>query len=84
MRLAVNKSWIAKPVESKIVISLSSLLPNLLPLTISPKEQQISLEAQDLNVLKAHYIKLLTDELPKEEEVKEKNLLQEQWLLTTP
>ena len=45
---------------------------------ITVKEQQISLEAQDLNVLKAHYIKLLTDELPKEEEVKEKNLLQEQ------
>jgi len=38
------------------------------------KEQQLSLEAQDLNVLKAHYIKLLTDELPKEEEVKEKKV----------
>jgi hypothetical protein len=37
---------------------------------INTKEQQLTLEAQDLNVLKAHYIKLLTDELPKEEEVK--------------
>ena len=38
---------------------------------ITAKEQQLSLEFQDLNILKAKYTELLKAELPKDEEVKE-------------
>ena len=38
---------------------------------INAKEQQLTLEAQDLNILKAKYTELLKAELPKDEEVKE-------------
>ena len=38
---------------------------------INTKEQQISLEFQDLNILKSKYTELLKAELPKDEEVKE-------------
>ena len=38
---------------------------------IGTKEQQLSLEAQDLVILKAKYTELLKDELPKDEEAKE-------------
>jgi len=38
---------------------------------IGTKEQQLSLEAQDLGILKAKYTELLKAELPKDEEVKE-------------
>ena len=34
---------------------------------INAKEQQLSLEAQDLNILKAKYTELLKAELPKDE-----------------
>ena len=34
---------------------------------INLKEQQLTLEAQDLNVLKNHYVNLLKLELPKKE-----------------
>ena len=40
---------------------------------ITAKEQQLSLEFQDLNILKAKYTELLKAELPKEEEVKKDN-----------
>ena len=43
---------------------------------IGTKEQQLSLEAQDLSILKAKYTELLKAELPKEdkrEEVKKDN-----------
>ena len=39
---------------------------------IQAKQQQITLEVADINVLKNHYSKLLKEELPKEE-VKEAN-----------
>jgi hypothetical protein len=39
---------------------------------IQVKQQQITLEVADINVLKNHYSKLLKEELPKEE-VKEAN-----------
>ena len=38
---------------------------------IQVKQQQITLEVADINVLKKHYSELLKKELPKEEEVKE-------------
>ncbi len=38
---------------------------------INAKEQQLSLEFQDLGILKAKYTELLKAELPKDEEVKE-------------
>ena len=38
---------------------------------INTKEQQLTLEAQDLSILKGKYTELLKAELPKEEEVKE-------------
>jgi len=38
---------------------------------IGTKEQQLSLEAQDLAILKGKYTELLKAELPKDEEVKE-------------
>ena len=38
---------------------------------IGTKEQQLSLEFQDLGILKAKYTELLKAELPKDEEVKE-------------
>ena len=38
---------------------------------ITAKEQQLSLEFQDLNILKSKYTELLKAELPKDEEVKE-------------
>jgi hypothetical protein len=38
---------------------------------ITAKEQQLSLEFQDLNILKSKYTDLLKAELPKDEEVKE-------------
>ena len=38
---------------------------------INAKEQQLTLEAQDLAILKGKYTELLKAELPKEEEVKE-------------
>ena len=41
---------------------------------ITAKEQQLTLEAQDLNILKAKYTELLKAELPKNEEVKEESL----------
>ena len=37
---------------------------------INTREQNISLEFQDLGILKAKYSELLKEELPKEEEVK--------------
>jgi hypothetical protein len=37
---------------------------------IGTKEQQLSLEFQDLNILKAKYTELLKFELPKDKEVK--------------
>ena len=37
---------------------------------IGSKEQHLSLEAQDLNILKAKYTELLKAELPKDKEVK--------------
>ena len=40
---------------------------------INTKEQQITLEAQDLSILKIKYTELLKAELPKEEEVKKDN-----------
>ena len=39
---------------------------------IGSKEQHLSLEAQDLNILKAKYTELLKAELPKDKEVKKK------------
>lgn len=38
---------------------------------INTREQQLSLEAQDIAILKAKYTELLKAELPKDEEVKE-------------
>ena len=38
---------------------------------ITAKEQQLSLEFQDLNILKSKYTELLKAELPKDEEIKE-------------
>lgn len=38
---------------------------------INAREQQLSLEAQDIAILKAKYTELLKDELPKDEEAKE-------------
>jgi hypothetical protein len=38
---------------------------------INAREQNISLEFQDLSILKAKYTELLKAELPKDEEVKE-------------
>jgi len=38
---------------------------------INAKEQQISLEFQDLGILKAKYSELLKEELPKDEEAKQ-------------
>mgnify|MGYP001063703919 CR=1 FL=1 len=40
---------------------------------ITAKEQQLSLEFQDLNILKAKYTELLKAELPKDKEVKKDN-----------
>ena len=40
---------------------------------ITAKEQQLSLEFQDLNILKAKYTELLKAELPKDKEVKKNN-----------
>ena len=40
---------------------------------IGTKEQQLSLEFQDLNILKAKYTELLKAELPKDKEVKKDN-----------
>ena len=39
---------------------------------IGAKEQQLALDLQDLSILKAKYTELLKNELPKDEEVKEK------------
>ena len=38
---------------------------------ITAKEQQLTLEAQDLNILKAKYTELLKAELPKEDKKEE-------------
>jgi alpha-galactosidase len=38
---------------------------------INTKEQQLTLEAQDLNILKAKYTELLKAELPKEDKKEE-------------
>ncbi len=38
---------------------------------IQVKQQQLTLENTDINILQNHYSKLLKEELPKEEEVKE-------------
>ena len=43
---------------------------------INAKEQQLSLEFQDLGILKAKYTELLKAELPKDEEVKEDKVVQ--------
>ena len=40
---------------------------------IQARQQRLALEVADINVLKNHYSKLLKEELPKEEEVKEAN-----------
>jgi len=40
---------------------------------ITAKEQQLSLEFQDLGILKAKYTELLKAELPKDKEVKKDN-----------
>lgn len=40
---------------------------------INAKEQQLTLEAQDLAILKDKYTELLKAELPKDEEVKKKS-----------
>ena len=41
---------------------------------INAKEQQLTLEAQDLAILKGKYTELLKAELPKDEEVKKESL----------
>ena len=41
---------------------------------INAKEQQLSLEFQDLGILKTKYAELLKAELPKDEEVKEEKV----------
>ena len=38
---------------------------------IQARQQQLTLENADINILQNHYSKLLKEELPKEEEVKE-------------
>ncbi len=38
---------------------------------IQARQQQLTLENTDINILQNHYSKLLKEELPKEEEVKE-------------
>ena len=58
-----------------VLFTMSSINWHLLYLSklqnIGTKEQQLSLEFQDLSILKAKYTELLKAELPKDEEVKE-------------
>jgi len=62
-----NKDYDSEKLSDKGKIYLSRLQ------NIQVKQQQLTLEVADINVLKNHYSKLLKEELPKEEEVKEAN-----------
>jgi hypothetical protein len=61
-----NKDYDSEKLSDKGKIYLGRLQ------NIQVKQQQITLEVADINVLKNHYSKLLKEELPKEE-VKEAN-----------
>ena len=41
---------------------------------LQTRQQQLTLENADINILQNHYSKLLKEELPKEEEVKEEEV----------
>ena len=61
-----DKDYDSEKLSDKGKIYLSRLQ------NIQVKQQQLTLEVADINVLKNHYSKLLKEELPKEE-VKEAN-----------
>ena len=61
-----NKDYDSEKLSDKGKVYLGRLQ------NIQVKQQQITLEVADINVLKNHYSKLLKEELPKEE-VKEAN-----------
>ena len=61
-----NKDYDSEKLSDKGKVYLGRLQ------NIQVKQQQITLEVADINVLKNHYSKLLKEELPKEE-IKEAN-----------
>jgi len=61
-----NKDYDSEKLSDKGKIYLGRLQ------NIQAKQQQLTLEVADINVLKNHYSKLLKEELPKEE-IKEAN-----------
>tara|TARA_R100000951_G_scaffold59099_2_gene49767 strand:- start:5 stop:229 length:225 start_codon:yes stop_codon:yes gene_type:complete len=66
----MNFKFDSKDYESDKLSNIGKLYLSKLQ-NITAKEQQLSLEFQDLNILKVKYTELLKAELPKDEEVKE-------------
>ena len=60
-----NKDYDSEKLSDKGKIYLGRLQ------NIQVRQQQLTLEFTDINILQNHYSKLLKEELPKEEEVKE-------------
>ncbi len=60
-----NKDYDSEKLSDKGKLYLGKLQ------NLQARQQQLTLEIADINVLKKHYSELLKEELPKEEEVKE-------------
>ena len=60
-----NKDYDSEKLSDKGKIYLGRLQ------NIQARQQQLTLEIVDINILQNHYSKLLKEEIPKEEEVKE-------------
>ncbi len=60
-----NKDYDSEKLSDKGKVYLGRLQ------NIQARQQQLTLENTDINILQNHYSKLLKEELPKEEEVKE-------------
>ena len=60
-----NKDYDSEKLSDKGKIYLGRLQ------NIQARQQQLTLEVVDINILQNHYSKLLKEEIPKEEEVKE-------------
>jgi len=60
-----NKDYDSEKLSKKGNLYLNKLQ------NLQARQQQLALEVVDINILENHYSKLLKEELPKEEEVKE-------------
>ena len=60
-----NKDYYSEKLSDKGKLYLGKLQ------NLQARQQQLTLENTDINILQNHYSKLLKEELPKEEEVKE-------------